>query len=142
MTKTIKTIALSALAGLTALVAIPSAANADGQHRRHQPNVEAGIMLQFGGGHGPKAGVFIDPFENGHMRRHNRHGLYESGIVIRKAPRCSVDQAVWKAKDRFGLRRVHVEFSNKHVIGVEGKKHGKWREIVFSRAPGCPVIDY
>lgn len=140
MTKTLKTFALSALAGLTALAAIPSAANADELYRRHRPNVEAGIVLEFGNADVPRSGIVINRYP--HKRHGNRHDLFESGFVVRKAPRCSIDQAVWKAEERFGLHRVRVEYANKHVIGIEGKKRGKWREIVFSRAPGCPVIDY
>jgi hypothetical protein len=142
MTKTCKTLALSALAGLAALAAIPSAANAEDMHRRHKPDAEAGIVIEFGKKHGPEIGVVIDPFDHGHMRRHDRHDMFDKRFVVRKAPRCSPDQAMWKASNVFNLRRVHVEYANKHVIGVEGKKHGQWYEIVFSRAPGCPVIDY
>lgn len=148
MTKTLKTAALSAFAGLATLLAVSSTANAGG-----------GVILEFGDGYdGPHGGAFFDepgfphgPKPHGPKPHHPRpRDFVGGGIIIgdighskpRHIARCTVDQALDKARFEYGLRRVNVEFANKHVIGVTGKRKHKWREIVFARAPGCPVIDY
>lgn len=154
MNKTLKT-ALSALAGLAALAAVPTAAFAGS-------GSDMDIWLKHGR-NGPSGGVVLG--DNGHvvrdldgkpvfrdddfpkLRRHHHNPRVEIWIDpfprhFVKVKKCSADQAVWKAKDKFGLRHVQVDYVTKHVIGVTGRKHGEWRDIVFSRAPGCPVIDY
>lgn len=125
MLTTLKTTVLAGVVGLAALASVP-AAQAGGH-----------VIIGIGGHHGPQAGIILDdPF---FPRRHGHIGP-ERGFV--KPVGCSVDKALWKAQERYGLHRVEVAFVNKHVIGIEGRKKGKWREIVFSRAPGCPVVDY
>ena len=142
MTKTLKTTALAAFVGLAALVAIPATASAGADiflefGERHGPR--GGIRLgdEFGERHGPRGGIRLDDEFGDHLRRRP----HSDRMIVRSIPRCTVDQAIDKAQYRFGLRRVSVEYANKHVIGVKGRKNGHRREIVFARAPGCPVID-
>lgn len=149
MNKTLKTAAVSALAGLAALVALPTASYAG-------RNADIDLWLEFGGHHGPRAGVILDGPRHLPKPRGGHHhddfprprdpdwmnGPKPDRVIIRHVAKCTVDKAVRKAENAFGLRRVRVEFANKHVIGVEGRRKGHWVDIVFARAPGCPVIDY
>lgn len=52
---------------------------------------------------------------------------------------CSPRQAVRKAA-RYGVDRAHVVRANRNVIKVSGHKHRHRVNMVFARAPGCPVI--
>jgi len=57
----------------------------------------------------------------------------------RAARQCSPDRALDTA-EALGFRRVEVEQVRRNRIIVSGRFRGKWREVVFSRQPGCPVI--
>lgn len=57
----------------------------------------------------------------------------------RSERRCSPDRALDKA-ERMGVRRARVDFVSKRRIGVIGRRHGDRIEVVFARAPGCPII--
>ncbi|MFZ1681940.1 MAG: hypothetical protein WAT70_13050 [Rhizobiaceae bacterium] len=146
MNNTLK-IAAAGLAGIIAATSFATVASANPGDGWKQPKVivdtddmwrKKKLPRPFDGNHG---GAF-DDFE------HRRHGDRHHGPVIIfrtersfvKVARCSVDDAVWKASSRYGLRRVQVEFANRHVIGVTGKKNGHWRDLVFARSPGCPLV--
>lgn len=156
MTMTLKTKAVAAFTGLAALLAVPAAAvagsNADADIWLKKNGQRGGNVIRNESGHvvgkndyqdrdfkrprhhhNPQLNIWIDPFPR-YLDQYPRHYV--------KVRRCSVDQATWKAQDQYGLRRVRVDYVTKHVIGVTGRRHGEWRDIVFSRAPGCPVINY
>ncbi len=141
-----------AAAGLAALVAATSfvtgaSANPGDGWKKPKVIVDTDDMWRkkklprpFDGNHG---GAF-DDFDYRHPGKRHHHGgpviIFRAERTFAKPARCSVDDAVWKASSRYGLRRVHVEFANKHVIGVTGKKNGHWRDLVFARSPGCPLV--
>lgn len=52
---------------------------------------------------------------------------------------CTPRHAVRKA-ERYGLRRAHVVRANRNIIKVRGHRHHQRVNMVFARAPGCPVI--
>lgn len=114
MFKIIKTAALSALIGLGGISAMPASAMADG------------FYLGFGGGHGPRVGVYL-----GDEGRHYRGP--------RRARACTPGQAVRKAH-RLGIRHARVVRANRNIIRVRGSGRGYNRVAVFARAPHCPVI--
>ncbi len=117
MIKTLKTLALSAAVGLGAFAFVP-AAQADS------------FYLGFGGGHGPRAGVWIG--DGGHSyRRWDRHGP--------RRAECTPNRAADKAS-RMGLRNVRVVDTDRRSITVRGRAYGSREFVTFARAPGCPVI--
>ena len=122
MLKAIRMTALSAIVGLSALAA-PAAANA--------------ATIQFG--FGPQgAGVRVYHGDNGHVVRRGHHRDH-----FRRAPRrvvsCTPQQAVYKA-ERMGVHRAHVRRVTRNVIKVNGRRFGRHVNVVFARAPHCPVI--
>lgn len=52
---------------------------------------------------------------------------------------CTPERALDTAEE-LGFRRVNVEEVRRNRIVVSGRFRGKWREVVISREPGCPVI--
>ena len=125
----LKRIAVSAIVGLGVLAAIPATAQA---HHMH-------------GGGGAQFGIWFgnsghSQWRHGHRRdRHwdKRYHKRRHGHVRR----CSVNRAINKAH-RMGVHRPRVRFANQHVIKIKGRSHGHRVRIVFSRAPGCPVLRY
>lgn len=62
-------------------------------------------------------------------RRHDRRGGRE----------CTPNRALDKA-DRMGIRRARIQDVNRHSIRVAGMSRGHPTRVIFSRAPGCPVL--
>ncbi|MHA6688210.1 hypothetical protein [Mesorhizobium sp. A556] len=124
MLNTIRTMALSALVGFGALAAMPAVAQADS------------IYLGFGGGSGPRVGVYEGSRDHGirHVRR-DRHD--ERNRHWRRA--CSADRALDKA-ERMGLRRARVVDRSRRTVKVAGLKYGSRVTVVFGNERGCPII--
>jgi hypothetical protein len=93
------------------------------EHPRHgfyaQPGVH--IELQFG-------------------NVHPRYREYHPRPLIRKVRFCSNSGAVHKAQ-ALGLRHIRA-YAFRDYIVVKGRKHGHRAEVILSRQPGCPVIQY
>lgn len=124
----LRKIAVSAIVGLGVLAAIPASAQA-----HHVQGGGAQFGIWFGNsGH--------SQWRHGHRRdRHwnkRRHGRRHGQIR-----RCSVNRAINKAH-RMGVHRARVGFVNNRVIKIKGRSHGHRVRILFSRAPGCPVLRY
>lgn len=116
MKRTLKHTALAALVAISGFAAMP-AAQAEG------------IYLGFGDT-GASFGVVIGP--DGH--RHHRRDWRDERAC---SPRRAVDKAY-----RMGFNRVEVERVGRNRITVSGRRWGERRNVVFSRAPNCPVIRY
>jgi hypothetical protein len=52
---------------------------------------------------------------------------------------CTPNRALDTAEE-LGFRRVEIEDVRRNRIIVSGRRRGEYREIVFAREPGCPVI--
>ncbi len=126
----LKKIAVSAVVGLSVLASVPATAQA---HQVQVGGGGAGFGIWFGdSGH--------SQWRHGHRRhRHwdKRHHNRRHGHVRR----CSVRRAINKAH-RMGVNRPRVRFANERVIKIKGRSHGHRVRILFSRAPGCPVLRY
>ncbi len=128
----VKKIAITAMLSIGVLATIPVTADA---HRRHNSGNGVGIEFYFGGSNG-----------HSHWRRDRRHNPHwghgkrwkkRHGVVRR----CSVKRALNKAY-RMGVNNPRVRRANQNVIKIKGRSRGHRVRIVFSRAPGCPVIRY
>lgn len=116
MFRRIKIAVLSAVLGLGTLAAAPATAQADG------------IYFSFGS-QGASAGIHVGNRDR-HHRAHRPH---------RKVQACTPAMALQKAK-RMGLRNARVVRSDRRVIRISGhKRHGR-SQMVFARAPHCPII--
>ena len=127
-------IAVSAMVSLGVLAAIPVTAQA----------VDFQISGAVGGGSG--FGVWFGNGGHSHWRRpgHGHRRGWRDGRrynPIGRHHRCSVRRALNKAR-RMGVHRPRVRVANRRVIKIKGRSHGHRVRIVFSRAPGCPVIRY
>lgn len=111
-----KTIALSAMIALGAFAAAPATA--------HAGDVRVGIQIGHygpGWGHGPR---------------------YGHGPRWGNGPRhCTPARAVNKAS-RMGMRRAWVDRVGPNRIVVKGMKNGHRAQLVFGKAPNCPVRNW
>ena len=135
MSKILMNVALAAIVGLGSLSFAPVRASAQ--------DVELNI-----GRNGPTVRLRdnCDPDRedcNGprgddrNFRRDNRREVEGR----RDGPRfCSDDRALDKA-ERMGIRRARIDDSGRRSVEVRGRdRRGDRVEIVFGRAPNCPVI--
>ncbi|MVA97069.1 hypothetical protein GN330_07380 [Nitratireductor sp. CAU 1489] len=111
----IKTAALASLIGFGAIGASSTSALADG------------ISIGIGGAGGHVSMRFGDG---------GRH--WRGGRDFRR-PACTTQRAVRKAR-RMGVRRAHVVRANHRVIKIRGRKFGHRVNVVFARAPRCPIV--
>lgn len=123
MLTTIKAAALSTLIAIGGLSALPAAAHADN------------VYLGFGGHRGGAAlGIQIgDDDWRGDGWRHDdrrRPGHYRA---------CSPDRALNKAW-RVGVRNPRIVDVDRRTIEVRGHKRGHRINLLFGRAPNCPII--
>ncbi|MDN5927342.1 MAG: hypothetical protein L0I29_09740 [Hyphomicrobiales bacterium] len=114
MLKFIKASAVCAVLGITALAGAPAQADA----------------LYIGaGGHG---GLRVMVRDNHGPRWHgNRH--------YRPVRACSPERALERAR-RMGVRRAHVAYQNRSVIGVRGHDRRGRITLTFGRYANCPLI--
>lgn len=97
---------------------------------------------QIVGGEHPNDGLRPPPRPRGGF------GLYldddfpdpQERLIIRRARFCTNDMAVNKAL-ALGIRKIRAYAYPDYVV-VKGRRHGHRVEVVFSRARGCPVIQY
>ena len=124
MLNKIKIAALSATIGLGTLAAVP-AAQADSFYFGITP-------------HGPSAGVVVD---EGHSYRHDddRWGRDRDRDRGHWDRGCATGEALRKA-DRMGIDRARVRDVSFRSILVSGRSHGRWVNVEFAKAPGCPII--
>ena len=115
MFQKLKIAALSAVVALGALGATAATAQAD--------------RLSIGVG---SAGVVDVQYRSNHNRHH-----YHKRPVHRAA--CTPRNALNKAH-RMGVNRPFVRNANRNVIRVGGHSRGHRVNLVFARAPGCPVL--
>lgn len=133
MLKNARKIAIAAMLGIGTLAA--TAATAEAGHRHHGGG-GVGIEFRFGeSGHS-------------HWRRYDRGRRHGDGDYTNWkngrhgwGQRCSVDRAVNKAY-RMGINHPRVRYADYNVIKIKGRASGQRVSILFSRAPGCPVIGY
>lgn len=83
---------------------------------------DSGLYLEFG----------APAYRHDDGRRH-----LDRVVPIRRF--CTPNRALDKA-ERLGFRRVDLERVGRDRIVVSGRRGGEWREVVFARDPGCPVI--
>ncbi|WP_173932048.1 hypothetical protein [Chelativorans sp. Marseille-P2723] len=118
MFRKIRVAAISAILGLGTLAGAPATAQAD--------------RIYFSiGGNGAQGGFFV-----GH-----RPGWHPPHRGAHRVRACTPDRAVEKAR-RLGLRKVRVTRADRHTIRVSGQKHRHRAQVVFSRAPHCPVLRF
>lgn len=110
MLNTIKSAALSAIIGLGVLGG--SAVGAQAAPATPVAKMQSGLVVDV------------------QFRDHRRHG---------RPAACTPQRAVSKAW-RIGINRPVVRNANRNVIRVAGFSRGKRVNVVFARAPGCPVI--
>lgn len=137
----VRTAALTTLIGLGAIGATAGTAQADS------------IRFGFGPG-GAHVGVHIGHGHDGWRRHHRRHdfgrhhGRHDFGRHHRRhdfgrrdfrRAFCTQSRALHKA-ERLGVRRAHVVRANEHIIKVRGRRWGHRVNVVFARAPYCPII--
>jgi hypothetical protein len=114
MLKFIKVSAVCAVLGIAALAGgAPAQADA----------------LYFGTGHNGLRVVVRD--HDGPRWNNNRH--------YRPVRFCSTDRALDKAR-RMGVRRAHVAYQNRSVIGVKGYDRRGRIMLTFGRSASCPLI--
>ncbi|MFC5585544.1 hypothetical protein ACFPOD_10500 [Nitratireductor kimnyeongensis] len=116
MFQKLKIATASALIGLGTLLAAPATAQAD--------------SLYFGFGIGGPSGDYLYG-NSGRSHRAERPRHHH--------PSCTHGQAVRKAES-MGIRRARVVRANRNIIRVAGRTHRGPQQVVFARAPRCPVI--
>ncbi|MFN4274460.1 MAG: hypothetical protein ACK4F5_16775 [Aliihoeflea sp.] len=121
MFKFVRTATLAAIVGLGALAAMPASAEAsNASFSFGVTSPDGAFSIQFGNP-GPR-------YHRGQPRHHHhvRH--------------CSDRQAVNRARD-MGLRNARIIRSGHRTVEVSGWSHRRgYSEIVFSRAPHCPIV--
>lgn len=136
MSKMLMNVALAAVVGLGSLSFAPVSANAQ--------DVEFNI-----GRNGPSVRLRdnCDPYRDdcdGPPREEGRNFRRDDRREVegrRDGPRfCTDDRALDKA-ERMGIRRARIDGSGRRSVEVRGRdRRGDRVEIVFGRAPNCPVI--
>lgn len=119
----IRTIALSVVIGLGTLAAVPATAQADSFYFGITPN---------GPSFGFRGGDSSHHWDRRHWdRRHwdRRHHRSE----------CS-DRAALRKADRMGINRARVRWSNRHVVRVSGRSHGRHVAVTFANERHCPIV--
>lgn len=115
MFRFLKTAALASMIGVGVIGATAGTAQADGLYLGVHGK---GGHIAFGFGHGPKWG---------------------KGRQFRRG--CTPHRAVSKAR-HMGVRHARVVRANHRIIKVRGRKFGHRVNIVFARAPHCPVLNW
>lgn len=124
MFKTFKTAAMAGLIGLSALAAVP--ANADS------------IYLGLGDRHDDaRVGVYLG--DSGRMHYPHERDRYREREFRHVERRCNAERALDKAA-RIGVHRARIDYIDDESIGVRGRSNGDRVEVIFARAPGCPII--
>jgi hypothetical protein len=117
-----KTLAFCGVVGLAALAAAPAGADS--------------LYFDAGGyRHGPHAGIAAGD----HIRRDDRADRRwdRRGFAMREA--CTPWRAADKAR-RMGVRHPRVSYETRRSIGIRGWDRAGPIELLFARAPDCPLI--
>jgi hypothetical protein len=114
MLKFIKASAVCAVLGMAALAGAPAQADA----------------LYVGtGGHN---GLHV-------LIRDNHGSRWDRNRHYRPVRSCTTERALDKAR-RMGVRRTHVAFQNRSVIGIKGHDRRGRITLTFGRSANCPLI--
>ncbi|QDZ00577.1 hypothetical protein FQ775_09390 [Nitratireductor mangrovi] len=122
MFRFLKTAALASMIGVGAIGATAGTAQADG------------LSIGFGGSGGHFSMYFGDGGRHWHSDRR-----WGKGRHFRRG--CTPWRAVNKAR-HMGVRHARVVRANHRIIKVRGRKFGHRVNIVFARAPHCPVLNW